>query len=120
LHRGNRVAGIDRTLEGVGAVIHLGDVADLGHVQLGGHARRHILAARGGGEQDVAVVRTGNRQHLGGDVFGQAVRELLAVGVDDLGNAGDLGCGLAGFGGIGTGHQHMDVTATGKALRSRY
>jgi hypothetical protein len=38
LHGGDGVAGVDRTLEGVGAD-HLGDVADLSDVQLGSHAR---------------------------------------------------------------------------------
>src|SRR2546427_11742017 len=66
-----------------------GDVADLGHVQLGSHARRGVLAAGGGGEQDVAVVRS-NRQHLRRNVLGQAVLQAGAVGVDDLGNASDL------------------------------
>jgi hypothetical protein len=50
LHDGNRVAGVDRALEGVGAV-DLGDVADLADVQLGGHARGDVLAAGGGGNR---------------------------------------------------------------------
>ena len=82
------VARVDRPLEGVGG-IDLGDVGDLGHVQLGGHARGDVLAAGGGREQDVAVV-AGDGQHLRGHVLGQAVLELGAVGVDHLGHAGDL------------------------------
>jgi len=39
----------------------------------------------------VAVAR-GHGQHLGGDVFGQAVGELLAFGVQHLGDASDLRC----------------------------
>jgi hypothetical protein len=76
LHGGNGVAGVDRALEGVGAD-HLGDVGELAHVQLGGHARCHVLAAGRGREQDVAVV-AGDGQHLRGDVFSQAVFEARA------------------------------------------
>lgn len=55
----------------------------------------------------------GDRQHLGGDVLGQAVGQAGAVGHDDLGDAGDLRGGLAGFGGIGAGHQHVHIAAAG-------
>src|SRR5690606_23205069 len=79
LHGGNGVAGVDGALEGVGAH-HLGDVGDLGHVQLGSHARGGVLAAGGGGEQDVAVV-AGHGQHLGGQVLGQTILECSAIGV---------------------------------------
>jgi hypothetical protein len=43
LHGGDRVAGVDRALEGVGA-IDFDDVADLRHVEQRGDARRDVLA----------------------------------------------------------------------------
>ncbi|MCY1216029.1 hypothetical protein D9M68_07160 [compost metagenome] len=43
------------------------------------------------------AVAAGDGEHLGGQVFGQAVLEAGAVGVDHLGNAGDLGCRRGGM-----------------------
>ena len=54
LHRLDRVAGIDRPLEGVGRD-HLGDVGNLHDVEQGGDARQHILAGRGRGADDGVV-----------------------------------------------------------------
>src|SRR5690606_19774942 len=110
LHGGDGVAGVDGALEGVGTD-HLGDVADLPDVQLGGHARGDVLAAGGGREQDVAVVAC-NGNHLGGDVLGQAVVQRRAVGEDDLGDAGDLGGGFGRGRGVGASHEHMHAAAT--------
>jgi hypothetical protein len=112
LHGGDGVAGVDRALEGVGAD-HLGDVADLGHVELGGHARGHVLAAGGGREQDVAVVGC-DGQHLRG-TFSARPWPGRRVGVDDLGHAGDLGGGLRGGAGVVAGDQHVHVAAAGQA-----
>src|SRR5262249_37428142 len=44
--REDRVAGVDRTLEGR-AIDHLGDLRDLRHVELGGDARGDVLAGGG-------------------------------------------------------------------------
>ncbi|MCY1235039.1 hypothetical protein D9M72_476430 [compost metagenome] len=109
LHGGNRVARVDRTLERVGG-LHADDVGDLGHVELGGHARRHVLARGGGREQDVAVAG-GHGQHLGRDVFRQAVGQLRGVGQQHLGHARGGG-GLVGHGArIGAGDQHVHVAS---------
>jgi hypothetical protein len=88
LHGRDRVAGVDRALEGVG-VDDLGDVRDLADVEPGGHARRDVLARGGRGKHDVAVA-AGDREHLRGDVLGERVREDFGVGVQHLGDAGDL------------------------------
>ncbi len=109
LDRGNGVAGVDRALEGVRGV-DLGDFRDLGHVQLGGHARQDVLAVRGGRGQDVRVV-VGDGQRLLGHVLGQAVAEVGGVGQQDLGHAGDLGGGIGRGLGVGAGHQHVYVAA---------
>ena len=55
LHGGNRVAGVDRPGEGVGA-FNREDVRDLHHVEQGSNARRDVLAVAGGGRQDECVV----------------------------------------------------------------
>ena len=52
-------------------------------------------------------------QHLGGHVLGEAVGQAGAVGVDDLGNAGDLAGLLCGSAGVVAGHQHVHVAAAG-------
>ena len=109
MHDGNGVAGVDGALEGVGG-IHLGDVGDLPDIERGGHARGDVLAASGGREQDVAV-GAGDADHLRGHVLGQAVGEVIAFDMDDLGDAGYSGGGLRGGSGIQAGDQHMHVTA---------
>ena len=51
-------------------------------------------------------------QHLGRDVFGQAMGEAFSLDVDDFGNPGDL-CGCSGGGaGVVAGHQHVHFAAT--------
>ncbi len=85
---GNRVAGVDRALEGVGAD-DLGDVGDLGDIEQGSHARRDVLA-RGGGREHEMAVAAGDRNDLRGEVFGQAVLEAGRFGMQHLGDAGDL------------------------------
>lgn len=57
------------------------------------------------------VARDG--QHLGGDVLGQAVLQARAVGVDDLGDASDLGGGGSSGGGVLAGDEHVHVTDAG-------
>ena len=92
MHGGDGVAGVDGALEGVGAH-NLGDVADLRDVELGGHAGRRSYRQRWRG-RDVAVV-AGDGQNLCSDVFSEAVGQACCVGVDDFGDTGDLGSGLA-------------------------
>ena len=80
-------------------------------VELGGHARRDVLAAGGGREQDVAVV-LGDRQHLRGDVLGQAVRRGCAPSAcSTLATPAICAAALAAPAGVGAGDQHMDVAA---------
>ena len=57
LHSGNSVVGLVGVFEGVDAD-HLGDVADLDDIEIGGHARGYVLAAGGGRKEDVAVDRS--------------------------------------------------------------
>ena len=114
LHGGNRVTGVDRTLERIWRV-DLGDFRDLRHVQLGSHARQDVLAVGGGWRQDVAVV-AGDGQHLLGHVFGQAVGEVWRVGHDDFRHAGDLRGGSGGSRGVRTCDEYVHVAA---ALGSR-
>ncbi len=88
LHRRQRVAGIDRTHEGVG-IDHGNDFRDLCHVEQRRHARQGVLAVAGGRRKDVAVAR-----RIGDDQRGEVLRRLVAVvgGVGDahLGDAGDF------------------------------
>ena len=44
------------TASGKNVAPRVGDVADLSHVELGGHTRCHVLATRGSGEKDVGVM----------------------------------------------------------------
>ena len=53
-------------------------------------------------------------QHLGGDVLGQAVSQVFAVGVQHLGHASDLRGGLCGCSGVVAGDQHVHVAAAGQ------
>ena len=76
LHRRDRVARVDRTLERVGAV-HCGDVADLRDVELRGDTRRDVLAVGGRRREDVRVVLR-DVQHRRFDVFREARRRVAA------------------------------------------
>ncbi|MNZ73579.1 hypothetical protein D3C78_919920 [compost metagenome] len=111
LHGGNGVASVNGALEGVCRDDGC-DVADLANVQLGGHARSDVLAAGCGWEQDVAVVAC-NSQHLGREVFCQAVFEAGTISVDDFGNSCDLGCRSGGCSRVFTGDQYVHITTAG-------
>jgi len=115
LHRGDGVAGVDRALEGVGAK-DLGGFADLADVQQGGDSRRHVLAGRRGGEQQVGVAGC-NRQHLGRQILGQAVTETFGVGMQHLGHANNLRGSRRGATGVVAGDQHMHVATAGQRGR---
>ena len=84
LHRLDRVAGVDRPLEGVGAE-HAGHLGDHHHVEHGRQPGGHVLARRGAREDDV-LVGTGQRD----DQLGQRLRQPVGVGrtldVDHLGD----------------------------------
>ena len=69
------------------------------------------------GSQDVAVA-AGQRQHLRGDVFSQAVGEMRRVGDQHFGDAGDFRSGFSRGAGVAAGDQHVDVAAAfGRAPR---
>jgi hypothetical protein len=102
-----RVAGIDRAREGVGRD-DLDDVRDRGDVQLGGDAGGEVLAAGGGWNQD-RVVAARERQDGVGLGLGDPVTQGVALGQQDLADAGDLGGGVGhGLGALAQ-DQHVDV-----------
>ena len=112
MHSGNGVTGVDRALKGIGRV-YLRDLADLRDIQLGRDARRHVFTGRCGREQNVAVMGS-DGQHLRGQVFGQAVGQAVAVGMDHFAHAHNLSGGGGGSSSVVAGHQHMHLTATGQ------
>jgi hypothetical protein len=59
-------------------------------------------------------VARGQREHLLGDVLGQAVFELRAFGDQHLGHAGDLRRGFGSGAGVVAGDQHVDVATAGQ------
>ena len=106
LHRGERVAGIDVALEGIGPE-HLDDVGQLGDVQQRGEARHDVLAVRGRGGEDRAVAgrQRLQQQH---EIFGDRRR---VGGVLDLQHAGDarhLGRGRGRRAAVLPGDQDVD------------
>ncbi|CAG8871198.1 hypothetical protein PS627_04352 [Pseudomonas fluorescens] len=88
LHGGNRVAGVDRTLEGVGG-FDRDDFRDLVDVQQRGHAWQHVLAIGGrrGQHMAVALAQLGHQRRY---VFRQLMRVGCIVGHQYLGDASDL------------------------------
>jgi hypothetical protein len=70
----------------------------------------NVLAVGGGRRKDVAVVR-GQRQRLLGDVFGQAVGELRAVGDQHLGIRRRSLQRLRLRRRVGAGDQYMNIAA---------
>jgi hypothetical protein len=92
LDRRNRVAGINRAGEGVGA-LDAQHFADLHHVEQRGNARRDVLA-RGGGRRDERVIA----RHQLGDQRRDILRQRMTIGrvvrEQHLGDAGDLGSSI--------------------------
>ena len=107
---GKGVAGVNRAFKGVGTD-DLGDVADLCHIQLGGHAWRHILADGRCCKQDMAVMAC-HGQHLGRKVLCQGIGQSRAVGMQHLGHACHLGNGTRHFRSVVSGHQYMHLACT--------
>ena len=107
-HGLDRVAGIDRPLEGVRRD-HLDDVGDLHDVEQRRDARHHVLAG-GGRRRDDRVVGPGERDDQRGERLGQHVLVGRRIGEQHLLDAVELG------GGIGhrlrlAGDQHVHVAA---------
>src|SRR6185312_6507328 len=73
-HRLDRVAGIDRPLEGVRRD-NFGDVGNLHDIEQGGNTRHHILAG-GCRRRNDRVVTAGERD----DQRGERLRELVLIG----------------------------------------
>ncbi|OIQ69513.1 hypothetical protein GALL_488840 [mine drainage metagenome] len=111
LHGGDGVAGIDGALEGVGRQ-HGGDVGELGHVEQGGHAGRHVLAEGGGGEEQ-PLIAGGQAGHQQRQRLGQAMGIGRILGQQHLGDAGDGGGGLGHRAGRLAGDQHMHLAQAG-------
>ncbi len=109
LHRGDRIARVDRALERVGG-IHGGDVADLRDIQLRGDTRGDVLAVRGSRSEDMRVVLR-DVQHGGFDVFREARFELRRVGQQHLGDACDLRRRVSRGLRVVTCDQHVDIAA---------
>jgi hypothetical protein len=97
----------------VSALIDLGDVADLRHVEQRGHARQP-RSCRRRWPGTACGCSSGDGQHLRGDVLGQAVAEGCGrVGVQHLGHAGDLRAAFAAARRVVPGDQHVHVAAAG-------
>ena len=111
LHGLDRVAGIDRPLEGVGRD-HLDDLGDLHDVEQGCDARHHVLEARGRGRDDGVIGRR-QRHDQRGERLGKIVLVGRAFGDQHLLHAGELGGGFGrGLGALAAaGDQHMHVAA---------
>src|SRR3546814_5420425 len=73
-----------------------------------------VLARRGGGEQDMAIVLC-DRQYLGRHVFRQPVGQVRRIGQQNLGYALGLRRLLGNGPGLAAGDQHMNVSETGRA-----
>ena len=119
LHGLDRVAGIDRPLEGVGRD-HLDDLGDLHHVEQRGDARHHVLEARGRGRDEGVVVRR-QRHDQRSQRLGEIVLVSRAFGeqhfLDALQLRGGFGRGLGAL--AAAGDQHMHVAAELACRRQR-
>ena len=115
LHGRDRIAGVDRANERVGA-LDRDDVADLHDVEQRCDARGDILADRGGvGEEGVVVGH--QRHHQGGDILGQHVRIRRIVRQQHLRDARNLRHGVGGLrGGVAVSCDQRDhVTQLGSS-----
>jgi hypothetical protein len=67
----------------------------LRHVQQRGYAGHEVLAERRGARHDVRVA-LGQADHQRGVVFRETAVVMRGLNVQDLGDAGEPGCGLGG------------------------
>jgi hypothetical protein len=109
LHGGNRVTGVDRTLEGVSA-FYRDDLGDLVNVQLRGNAWQDVFAVGSSGSQDVAVALA-KLCNQWSDVFRQLMRVSGIVSVQDFAHASDFRSGFSHGASALTCNQHVDVAA---------
>ncbi len=105
LHRGNGIAGVDRSGEGIGRE-HRDDLGDLRAVEARGDARQDVLARAAGRREDVRVA-VGQRQHLQGQVLRQAIGQVRRVGQQHLADAGNASRLARHLGAAAAGHQHV-------------
>jgi hypothetical protein len=112
LYRLQRIAGIDRSDEGIGAH-DLDDLGDRGDIEQGRHAGHEVLAHRCRRGEHGVVIRH-QRDDTGREVFGDLLAQTLALGGQHLAHAHDLGR----FGGhardAGARDQHVDVRRQGQ------
>ena len=111
MHGGNRVAGVDRALEGVSA-FNADDLGDLINVQQGSNARQVVFAVGAGRSQDVAVTLAQFSDQQG-NVFRQQVRVGSIVSQQDLVDASDFGSSVGNSGTACAGNQNVDVATDG-------
>ena len=86
------------------------DVGDLGDVEQGGDARRHILAEPGGRQEDMRV-RGSKPDHERGKVLRRRGGVLRRIGVQGPGHTRDLRRGLRHTRGVMAGDQDVDRRA---------
>ena len=114
-HGGQRVAGIDRPHEGVGADDRRHVAHDL-HIQQRAHPRHHVLALGAGRCQQMRIGRC-QRHQQGGHRLGQQVVEHRRIGHQHARHAGQLRRRRRGGGHAVAGHQHMHLA---QLLRRRH
>ena len=119
LHGLDRVAGIDRPLEGVGRD-DLDDLRDLHHVEQRRDTRHHVLEARGRGRDDRVIGRR-QRHDQRGQRLGEIVHVSVTLGNQHLLHALQLRrCVRRGPGALAAaGDQHMHVAAELLCRRQR-
>ncbi len=107
LHGHDRVAGIDRALEGM-RIHHVHDVGHLRHAEQGGDTRHHVLAEGRRGRQHMAVSVLRRGDDLRRVDCGQWVRVCGIGDGEHLGHAIDFrGVGGDGVRRVGQ-HQYLD------------
>ena len=105
--RGECIARIDRAHEGIGG-FDLDDVGDLRDIEQRRNPRHDVLAAGRGRGKDVAVA-WGNDDDQRGEVLRQLRIVVRSVGLQHLGDPGDLRRLRRGFGTAAARHQQVDL-----------
>src|SRR5258706_2439721 len=117
LHRGERIARVDRAHECVGR-LHAGDLGDLRHVEERRDARHDALAERGGTPHEVRVTLRDGHDKCG-EVLGTAAVVVRGIHMQDLLHAGER----RGFVGrrlrAASGDEHVHVPAHLRGRRDR-
>ena len=118
MHGLDRIAGIDRALEGIRR-LYRRDLRNLHDVEVGCDPGHDVLrGGRGGGDHGIVICH--HRYHEGRDLLGNLIGELRSIGDQNLRHPIELGGSFRSRLAIVTGDEHMHFATEGTRCSQRF